>query len=302
MISITIRQLQVFLAIAKTENIGTAAAELQMSKSAVSQALSELEGRLGVQLFDRNRGRIFLTLEGRRLMPQADEMMSRARDISEIFTSRKQVSQFRVGCSRTIGTFMLSDILRGFRDEKGWLPNVVIDNTQSVAERLTCFELDIALIEGPVTQSELVTEPWLEDEMIVIAPKEHPFAGRPVSYDELSQAQWILREEGSSSRNFFDTQLRQKLSHVDVVAELNSFDAIVRSVLVGLGITYMSSRILNDPFFGRFVSRVDIPDRHKRQLTFCRHREKYLSADVREFISLCRRYAQSQTVGSGLSY
>ena len=75
LLPITLRQLQVFLAIAKTESIGLAAESLTMSKSAVSQALSELETRLGVQLFDRNRGRIFLTAEGRRMMPQADEML-----------------------------------------------------------------------------------------------------------------------------------------------------------------------------------------------------------------------------------
>ena len=58
MISVTIRQLQIILAIAKSENIGNAAEQLLMSKSAVSQALAELETRLGVQLFDRSRGRI----------------------------------------------------------------------------------------------------------------------------------------------------------------------------------------------------------------------------------------------------
>ena len=79
LLPITLRQLQVFLAIAKTESIGLAAESLTMSKSAVSQALSELETRLGVQLFDRNRGRIFLTAEGRRMMPQADEAMSLVR-------------------------------------------------------------------------------------------------------------------------------------------------------------------------------------------------------------------------------
>ena len=68
LLPITLRQLQVFLAIAKTESIGLAAESLTMSKSAVSQALSELETRLGVQLFDRNRGRIFLTAEGRRMI------------------------------------------------------------------------------------------------------------------------------------------------------------------------------------------------------------------------------------------
>lgn len=291
MISVTLRQLQVFLAIAKTENVGTAAADLFMSKSAVSQALAELEAKLDVQLFDRNRGRIYLTNEGRRLMPQADEMVRRASDISELFRARKKFSQFRVGCTRTIGTFMIADLTKGFEDAMGWVPGIEVGNTHEIADRLAKFEIDIGLIEGPVTDPELITEPWLEDEMVVVAPKEHPLTGRPVEYEELNNVRWVLREEGSSSRNFFDTQLRQKLTTIHVNAELNSFDAIIRSVLVGLGLTYISRRVLNDPFYGRYLSRVELPDRFRRQLTFCRHTDKYLSPDVHAWIAHCRNYA-----------
>lgn len=296
LITVTLRQLQVFLAIAKTENVGTAAADLFMSKSAVSQALAELEAKLEVQLFDRNRGRIYLTAEGRRLMPQADEMVRRATDISELFRARKKFSQFRVGCTRTVGTFMIAELMKGFEDAMGWIPAVEIANTHAIAERLAKFELDIALIEGPVTDPELVTEPWLEDEMVVVAPKDHPLTGRPVSYDELNNVRWVLREEGSSSRNFFDTQLRQKLSSIHVNAELNSFDAIIRSVLVGLGLTYISRRVLTDPFYGRYLTAVELPDRFRRQLTFCRHADKYLSPDVHAWMNHCRAYAMRHGV------
>ena len=296
LITVTLRQLQVFLAIAKTENVGTAAADLFMSKSAVSQALAELEAKLEVQLFDRNRGRIYLTAEGRRLMPQADEMVRRATDISELFRARKKFSQFRVGCTRTVGTFMIAELMKGFEDAMGWIPAVEIANTHAIAERLAKFELDIALIEGPVTDPELVTEPWLEDEMVVVAPKDHPLTGRPVSYDELNNVRWVLREEGSSSRNFFDTQLRQKLSSIHVNAELNSFDAIIRSVLVGLGLTYISRRVLTAPFYGRYLTAVELPDRFRRQLTFCRHADKYLSPDVHAWMNHCRAYAMRHGV------
>ena len=263
LLPITLRQLQVFLAIAKTESIGLAAESLTMSKSAVSQALSELETRLGVQLFDRNRGRIFLTAEGRRMMPQADEMLHRAEDIADLFRRGHEPCPFRVGCTRTIGTFMLADLLKSFRDAAGWMPATEIANTSRIAAKLSSFELDIALIEGPVTNNDLVTFPWMADEMVVVAPKDHPL-----------------------------TQLHQRLSRVNVSAELNSFDAILRSVRIGLGITYMSKRVLTDPIFGRFLARVEIPDRWMRQLTFCHERGKYLSVDMLEWVEHCRNYAR----------
>lgn len=291
-VPITLRQLQVFLAIAKAENIGAAAEYLSMSKSAVSQALSELEARLGVQLFYRNRGRIFLTPEGRRMMPQADEMVHRADDISDLFRKSRRYCQFRVGCTRTIGTFMIADLLRSFRDAHGWTPAAVIANTRIIAENLSRFELDVALIEGPVTDTDLVTTPWMTDEMVVVAPKDHPLTGRPVSYQELETASWILREKGSSTRDFFETQVRQRLRRVEVIAELNSFDAILRTVLLGLGLTYMSRQVLNDPYYGRFVAQVQLPERFHRQLTFCHERDKYLSNDIEAWMEHCRSYAR----------
>lgn len=289
---ITLRQLQVFLAIAKTESIGAAAESLGMSKSAVSQALSELEGRLGVQLFDRSRGRIYLTAEGRRMMPQADEMLHRADDIADLFRRGREPRQFRVGCTRTIGAFMIADLLKGFRDAAGWMPTAEIANTSDIAEKLASFDLDIALIEGPVTDADLVTFPWMNDELVVVAPKDHPLTGRPVAFEELERASWVLREKGSSTRDFFETQLHQRLASVQVSAELNSFDAIVRAVKIGLGLTYMSKRVLSDPCYGRFLARVEIPERFERQLTFCHERGKYLSADVMEWVEHCRGYAR----------
>lgn len=290
--TITLRQVQVFLAVARAENVGAAAESLSMSKSAVSQSLSELEARLGVQLFDRSRGRIFLTTEGRGLMPRADEMVRRADDITNLFRDSGRHGQFRMGCTRTIGTFMLADLLKEFQDATGTIPRAEIANTRVIAEKLSRFDLDIALIEGPVTDTNLIVTPWMTDEMVVVAPRDHPLTGRAVDYRELAGARWVLREKGSSTRDFFETQLGGRLVHVDVAAELNSFDAILRSVLAGIGLTYMSSRALDDPVYGRFVAPVRIPERFTRRFDFCYVREKYLSADVIAWMEHCRNHAR----------
>ena len=105
---ITLRQMQVFLAVARTENLSVAAQDLAMSKSAVSQALTELEGRLGVTLFERTRGRLLLSAEGRRLKPAADELMSAPTTSSRSFQVARRASsglpvrsRSAPSCSRT---------------------------------------------------------------------------------------------------------------------------------------------------------------------------------------------------------
>ena len=138
---ITLRQMQVFLAVARTENLSVAAQDLAMSKSAVSQALTELEGRLGVTLFERTRGRLLLSAEGRRLKPAADELMERTDDIESLFSGRT-TGQLRLACTFTIGSFMLSDLMRDFQAHAGWMPEMRIANTAEVAESLLNFSTD----------------------------------------------------------------------------------------------------------------------------------------------------------------
>lgn len=223
---ITLRQMQVFLAVARTENLSVAAQDLAMSKSAVSQALTELEGRLGVTLFERTRGRLLLSAEGRRLKPAADELMERTDDIESLFSGRT-TGQLRLACTFTIGSFMLSDLMRDFQAHAGWMPEMRIANTAEVAESLLNFSTDISIVEGPVTNPHLITEPWISDEMVVVAPKGHRLTQGVATWEQLSRERWILREEGSSTRIFFDAQIGLHLSEHNIIANVNSFEAIV---------------------------------------------------------------------------
>ena len=208
---ITLRQMQVFLAVARTENLSVAAQDLAMSKSAVSQALTELEGRLGVTLFERTRGRLLLSAEGRRLKPAADELMERTDDIESLFSGRT-TGQLRLACTFTIGSFMLSDLMRDFQAHAGWMPEMLIANTAEVAESLLNFSTDISIVEGPVTNPHLITEPWISDEMVVVAPKGHRLTQGVATWEQLSREHWILREEGSSTRIFFDADFIIRIS------------------------------------------------------------------------------------------
>lgn len=290
---ITLRQLQIFLAVAKTENLSTAALDLAMSKSAASQSLADLEAQLEVDLFERLRGRLLLSAEGRRLVPHAEELLERTRDMEGLFNDASR-GQLRLATTLSVGNFLAVDLLADFRLRSGWMPSVTMGNTEEVAGNLLDFSIDLGLIEGPVTEPDLFTEPWMSDEMVVIAPKTHPLAGRSVGWDTLSKENWILREKGSSTRNFFNTQIGQYLKTKNVIAEVNSFKIIVSMLMRGMGVSYMSSRVLTDPFYGGYITRIDCPRTFKRQLSFCLHRKKYLSGDLRAFMAFCREWAKTR--------
>lgn len=288
---ITFRQLQVFLAVAKTQNLSEAALDLSMSKSAVSQSLSDLESQLGVDLFERVKGKLLLASEGRRLIPHAQELLERNRDIKNLFSDTAQ-GQLKVAVTQSIGNFLLVDLLDDFNRHAGWMPTVTMANTEEVAEDLINFSTDLGLIEGPVNNPDLHTEPWITDEMVVIASSQHPLAHQEVSWETLSNEAWILREKGSSTRNFFNTQIGQYLHNKNIVAQINSTQIILSMLMKGMGISYMTSRVLSDPVYGPYVAQIHCPNRFKRQLAFCLHKKKYLSGDLRVFMNFCHQWAK----------
>nr|ALG88712.1 CysJI operon transcriptional regulator [Pectobacterium carotovorum] len=272
--NITFKQLSVFVSVACNGTLTRAAQTLFMTKGAVSQALSELESQLGVRLFDRQHARLVINHEGNKLLPVADELLVRLRGIEQLFSEQGPHSQLRVGCTNTIGSYLFPEMLSAFGFGTGQLPQTIIANTSIISGMLNRFELDIALVEGSTTENSIVTEPWMEDEMVVIAAKHHPLANiGAVPYGRLSQERWILRELGSGSRTFFDNHLALELDKPDVVLSLNTFDAILSCVQNNLGITFISSRMFKQPCGAEHFAQLHTEQRFFRKLTLCYHRK-----------------------------
>ncbi|EEO27429.1 LysR substrate-binding domain-containing protein [Oxalobacter paraformigenes] len=294
--NITLKQLSVFLAIARHGSMTSAADSLFMTKGAVSQALAELENQLGIRLFDRQHARLLMNHEGHKLLPLADELLARMQDIRHVFGDGGVDKRLRLGCTRTIGSYLLPGMLGAFESENGWLPRAVIGNTQEICGMLNRFEIDVALLEGPVTDPGLVSKPWMEDEMIVLAGKNHPLAKeKPVSFEKLGRERWILREPGSGSRAFFENQLALYLANSQVILSLNAFDAILSCVSRNLGLTFISSRVLGEPLYkGHFVP-LHLERRFFRKLTLCHHRNKFISPTLEKWVAFCGMWSDFLT-------
>lgn len=289
--NITFRQLSVFVSIARHGSMTAAADALFMTKGAVSQTLAELENQLGVRLFDRQHTRLFINHEGQRLLPVADELLMRMQGVGQLFGDDSADRQLRLGCTRTIGSYLLPDMQREFEENNGWLPRAVIANTQEICGMLNRFEIDIALLEGLPDDSRLVSETWMEDEMIVVAGKNHPLAGEEtVSFETLSRQRWLLREEGSSSRAFFDNQLALHLDNPEVVLSLNASDAILLCVYHNLGLTFISGRMLSQPLYAGHFVQLRTEQRFLRKFMLCYHPDKYLSPTLEKWMRFCREW------------
>ncbi|RPH19735.1 LysR family transcriptional regulator, partial [Buttiauxella warmboldiae] len=200
---ITLRQLEVFAEVLKSGSTTQASQMLALSQSAVSAALSDLEGQLGVQLFDRVGKRLVVNEHGRLLYPRVVGLLEQTTEIEQLF--KEDNGAIRVYASSTIGNYILPEMIAHYRRDFPHLPlEMSVGNSQDVINAVADFRVDIGLIEGPSHMTELVTEPWLEDELVVFAAPNASLLQQPITLETLAEQSWILREKGSGTREIVD--------------------------------------------------------------------------------------------------
>ena len=281
---ITLRQLEVFAEVLKSGSTTQASQMLALSQSAVSAALTDLEGQLGVQLFDRVGKRLVVNEHGRLLYPRALALLEQAIEIEQLF--REDNGAIRVFASSTIGNYILPEVIARYRRDFPSLPlEMSVGNSQDVINAVIDFRVDIGLIEGPCHNVDIIAEPWLEDELVVFAAPSSPLTKGPVTLEQLAASPWILRERGSGTRELVDYLLLSHLPRFQMAMELGNSEAIKHAVRHGLGISCLSRRVIAEQLQAGTLSEVPVPlPRLVRTLWRVHHRQKHISNAITRFL------------------
>ncbi|MBH1964250.1 MAG: LysR family transcriptional regulator [Comamonadaceae bacterium] len=285
---LTLRQLSIFVAMARTGTTHAAAAQMSRSQSAASASLAELEEALGAPLFDRVGRRLALNSNGRALLAPAQAMLEQASDMQSLFQTERG-AHIRVAASFTIGEYLLPDRIAAW--VQAWpksLIQVRVGNTKEVIEAVADLEVDVGFVEGPQTHTEVTIHPWLDDELVIIAAPDHPLAGSTATQQQLAQCHWVLRESGSGTRQVADEWLLSHLTQVRVTMELGSTEAIKRVVACGDGISCLSRYAVDQSLKdGRLaLVHANLPQA-RRRLSIVLHRRKHQGQAVLDFLRHC---------------
>jgi DNA-binding transcriptional LysR family regulator len=286
----SLRQLEIFLATAHYENVTRAAASLSMSQSAASGSLRDLESQFEVKLFDRIGKRLQLSELGTQLRPQAERLLEQAVDFEQALAGKEVMGRLRIGATLTIGNYLAVGMIAEFRRR---YPNaevaLTVANTETIAEQVRNFEIDLGLIEGELQLPELETIHWRGDELQVFAAPGHPLADcGPLSDRSLLSLPWIVREPGSGTRQTFDRAMHGILTDLDITMELQHTEAIKRAVEAGLGIGCLSKISLVEAFARGSLVPLDVSGRDfSRQFNIISHRKKFRSPALKQWLRLC---------------
>ncbi|MCG9770178.1 LysR family transcriptional regulator [Pseudoalteromonas piscicida] len=237
---ITLKQLNVFTVIVQERSITAAADKLCLTKAAVSMALAELERHLEQPLFDRVNNRLMINPAGELLLPHAHQVLDRCRFLESLFKeSERLYGEIKIGASDTLGNHLLPPMLAAFQQQTGHTQQqLFITNTAKVCAMLRDYELDIGFVEGRVIGEDLDIMPWFEDEMCIVSAMD--FAVTDFQTLIQNQSRWLLREQGSGSREFFLANIAAQLTSWRTAFELNSTEAIINGVAAGLGLACIS--------------------------------------------------------------
>jgi len=252
---LTLRQLQIFIAVARTGSTTAASADIALSQSATSAAVNELERLLSLQLFDRVGRRLLLNDNGRALLPRAQALLQGAHAVERMaHNADTQLQSLRIGASTTLGNHVLPQLLAQFLGSAPataahWQSSVAIGNTEDICARVADFSLDIGLVEGHCHHPSLAVRPWLHDELVLVtAPQGVPGLdpSAPISLEQLRNAVWLLRESGSGTRETGDLTILPQLHAYRRVIELGSSEAIKQAAAAGLGVACLSRWVVRD--------------------------------------------------------
>ncbi|MGL5541063.1 MAG: LysR substrate-binding domain-containing protein [Erysipelotrichaceae bacterium] len=292
----TLRGLKIFVTVVETGKMVTAANQLFIAQPTISQTIIELEKEYKVQLFERLNKKLYLTQEGtffyeyaKRILQMVDELNDNMKSLS----SRKTI---RLGATITISQSILVSLVQEFESLHPNIEIVVkIDNSSSIEKLLLSNELDIALIEGTIKHSELASMPFLDDELVLVCSPLHPLATKhSTTLDSLSQFSFITREEGSGTREYFESLLHQH--HVQIHTKWNcyGFDAILEATIANQGITVLSQRLVEGAILQGLLTQVKISDISlTRQFSVAYHKTKFLSEPLLAWLAYLDAYAQT---------
>jgi molybdate transport repressor ModE-like protein len=243
MLRLTLRQLEILDAVARCGSFSAASAELYLSQPAVSMQIKQLEGILGLPLFEHMGKQIHLTEAGRDTL-RAGRIIARELENLEQTLAEKQGLKggtLTVSAASTASVFAarMMALFRDLHPDVRISLNVV--NRETLLQHLTENSIDLALMGKPPEGYDLAAQPFLENPLVVIAATSHPLANeKHIPLAQLMEQPLIGRELGSGTRSTLENFLAEHDYVYKAAMEMNKNEAIKQAVEAGLGLGVVS--------------------------------------------------------------
>ena len=241
------RQLAAFCAVVERESFSQAAVRLGVTQPAVSQQVRALEKRVGQQLLDRSGRRVVPTEAGLRLYEGAQRLLALEEQLLEQVAAEDAGAlrgRLEIGASTGPGANVVSLLLCEFQQRN---PDVnvalSVQDTRRIVEQVAARELELGVVGAARRQRSVSFETFFRDEVVLVCPPGHRFAGKAITLDELRAEPLIVMQAGAGVRAVIEEELRAaglRLRDFDVHLELGLQESVKSAVVAGYGVTFIS--------------------------------------------------------------
>jgi DNA-binding transcriptional LysR family regulator len=248
----TLRELEIFSRVVELESFSKAAVAVCLVQASVSERIATLEQKVGTRLLDRLGRKVVPTAAGELLHKHATlllEMKETAQLELERFLGLEQ-GEISMGGSTIPGEYILPELIGRFNQANPHIAvTLTIGDSSAIEKRVLAGDLELGIIGSKSTHANLICQKLWADELVLAVPADHPWTKRKsISWSELQQAPFILREKGSGTLKILDTYLleagEQGTSILNVLARFGSSTAVKEGIKSGLGLSILSARAI----------------------------------------------------------
>ena len=289
--NLSLRQLQVFDAVAETLSYAAAAGRLGITQPAVSMLMRQLETDAGMPLVVRQGRRMDLTAAGTLLLQHARAILEQVRGVEDSLASLQsgRRGHLHLGVVSTANFFAPRLLMEFQRREPGVTFKLSVARRDEVLAMLKDHRIDVAIAGHPPGEADVEAETFARHPHCIVAAPEHRMVGqRRIPWRDLRDEPFIFRETGSATRQFLEHLLLSKSLKVNVTIELAGNETVKQAVMAGMGISFMSAHAVQVELAAERIAVLDVVDMPK-WLDWCLlHRRDSqlsgLSAAFREFV------------------
>lgn len=292
----TIRHLKIFIEVARTGKMSLAAQRLFISQPTVSQAIRELEDHYGQKLFERLSKKLYITSFGKELFSYATKVVEQFDNLEKTMNDNLHIENLRIGASVTVGTCLLSKILKEFHN---LAPRVntyaYVNNTTMVEKKLLESDLDIAIVEGEIHSQDLVPTPVIDDYLVLLCNNNHPLSKKEkITLYDLQNQRFAMREDGSGTREFFEQILHKYKIQIQLAYEASSTDTIRRAILDDDCLSLLSIHTFEEDIIcGKIhIMKTDL-NPLKRSFKLVHHKDKIMTPSIITLKEILKKYKTS---------
>lgn len=259
-----------FLAVAKCGSFREAAKCIGISQSAVTQHVKRLEESLGVSLIVRNNAGSKLTAEGCTFLPYAENLIRTHDQASAVFKKNSVV----IGASSNTGIYLLPPYLKAYESVSTDKLDVVITSNPAIVDKLQKLEVDVALMEWWDDRPGFVSSAWRSEDLVLIVPPNHPWAGRrSVPADWLKGRQLLGGEAGSGTGHLLQRHFGAEARMIGVSMQLGSTEAVKHAVQAGLGISLVMAAAVTREAQSGLLSAITLEGKPMRKVLYVVRRD-----------------------------